>query len=82
LKIMNYKTEFEEEGFELHLDPVVIDYIIEEAKRRQTGARGLDAIISKYLEEVAFDLFGRGDKGEITLTIESGEVSHAVKRRA
>jgi ATP-dependent Clp protease ATP-binding subunit ClpX len=82
LKIMNYKTEFEEEGFELHLDPVVIDYIIEEAKRRQTGARGLDAIISKYLEEVAFDLFGRGDKGEITLTVESGEVSHAVKRRA
>ncbi len=82
LKIMNYKTEFEEEGFKLHLDPVVIDHIIEEAKRRQTGARGLDAIISKYLEEVAFDLFGRGDKGEITLTIESGEVSHAVKRRA
>jgi ATP-dependent protease Clp ATPase subunit len=79
---MNYQAEFEEEGFMLHLDPVVIDHIIEEAKRRQTGARGLDAIISKYLEDVAFDLFGRGDEGEITLTVESGEVSHSVKRRA
>ena len=82
IKVLNYKAEFEEEGFQLKLDPVIIDHIIEEAKRRQTGARGLDVIISKHLEEVAFDLFGRGEKGEITLTVESGQVSHLVKRRA
>ena len=82
LKIMNYQSEFEEEGFTLNLDPGIIDHIILEAKKRQTGARGLDVIISKHLEEVAFDLFGSGEKGVITITVESGEVTHNVKRRA
>ncbi|MEX0999108.1 MAG: AAA family ATPase [Thermodesulfobacteriota bacterium] len=82
LKIMNYQAEFEEEGFQLQLGPLIIDHMIEEAKNRQTGARGLDVIISKNLEEVAFDLFGRGETGEITLTVKSGEVTHIIKRRA
>ncbi len=82
LKIMNYQSEFEEEGFILNLDPGIIDHIILEAKKRQTGARGLDVIISKHLEEVAFDLYGSGEKGVITVTVESGEVTHNIKRRA
>ncbi len=82
IKIHHYKTEFEEEGFKLHLEPVVVDYIIDEALRRQTGARGLDVIISKQLEAVAFETFGKEDKGEIVLTVDSGKVYHTVKRRA
>ena len=82
LKIMNYEAEFEEEGFQLQLDNPIIDHMIEQAKNRQTGARGLDVIIAKNLEEVAFDLFGRGETGEITLTVKSGEVTHIIKRRA
>ena len=45
-------------------------------------ARGLDVIISKHLEDVAFDIFGKGEKGEVTLTVESDKVTHSVKRRA
>ncbi len=82
IKIQNYQREFEEEGFRLQMEPIVIDFIIEEALRRQTGARGLDVIISKYLEEVAFETFGKSDEGEIILTIDSGGVTHIVKRRA
>ena len=82
IKILNYQREFEEEGFRLTMEPVVVDFIIEEALRRQTGARGLDVIISKYLEEVAFETFGKSDEGEILLTLNSGRVSHIVKRRA
>jgi len=82
IKLENYQREFEEEGFKLHIEPKVIDFIIEEALRRQTGARGLDVIISKYLEEVAFETFGKSDEGEIILTLDTGGVSHIVKRRA
>ncbi len=86
IKILNYNKEFEEEGFRLHIDPRVIEYIIEEAVNRQTGARGLDVIISKHLEEVAFETFGSGKEGEIVLTVNSGKVNHKinnkVKRRA
>ena len=82
IKLENYQREFEEEGFKLHIEPKVVDFIIEEALRRQTGARGLDVIISKYLEEVAFETFGKSDEGEIILTLDTGGVSHIVKRRA
>lgn len=82
LKIMNYQAEFEEEGFQLHLDNLILDHMIEQAKNRQTGARGLDVIIAKNLEEVAFDLFGRGESGEVSLTVKSGEVTPIIKRRA
>ena len=64
------------------MEPIVVDFIIEEALRRQTGARGLDVIISKYLEEVAFETFGKSNEGEIILTLDSGRVAHIVKRRA
>lgn len=82
IKIRKYQREFQEEGFSLQMEPVVVDFIIEEALRRQTGARGLDVIISKYLEEVAFETFGKSDEGEIILTIDSGGVTHTVKKRA
>jgi ATP-dependent Clp protease ATP-binding subunit ClpX len=82
IKVQNYQREFEEEGFKLHIEPKVVDFIIEEALKRQTGARGLDVIISKYLEEVAFETFGKGDEGEVVLTLDTGGVSHIVKRRA
>ncbi|MGQ0792927.1 MAG: AAA family ATPase [Deltaproteobacteria bacterium] len=82
LKIQKYKREFEEEGFHLQIDQRVADFIIREALSRQTGARGLDVLVSKCLEDVAFDVFGKGDEGEITLTFSQGRVSHIVKRRA
>lgn len=82
IKILHYKKEFEEEGFQLHIDPRVIEYIIHEALNRQTGARGLDVIISKHLEQVAFETFGSREEGEIVLTVNSGKVNHIVKRRA
>ncbi|MDA2918458.1 AAA family ATPase [Desulfobacterota bacterium AH_259_B03_O07] len=82
LKVEKYIREFQEEGFRLHLEPRVADFIITEAIRRQTGARGLDVLISKHLEEVAFEIFGKGDEGEVILRVASDKVSHTIKRRA
>lgn len=82
LKVQKYKREFEEEGFKLYVDPKVVEFIIKQAFKRQTGARGLDVLVSKHLEDVAFEIFGRGDEGEVTLTLASGKVSYTVKRRA
>ena len=82
IKTRNYQREFEEEGFQLRIEPGVAEFIIDEAVRRQTGARGLDVIISRHLEEVAFENFGKGDEGEIILTMDSGKVSHILKKRA
>ncbi len=82
LKIQKYIREFDEEGFILKIDKSVLDFIIDEALNRETGARGLDVIVSKYLEDVAFEIFGRKSSGEVMLTLQSGNVTHIVKRRA
>ncbi len=82
LKIQKYKKEFLEEGFQLTIDDAAINLIINEALQRQTGARGLDVIVTKHIEDVAFEVFGTGAEGEVLLTASGGEMSHFVKRRA
>jgi len=82
IKVKRYQKEFLDEGFHLDIDEKVADFIISQTLKRQTGARGLDAIIIQYLEEVAFETFGAGSKGEINLTVDSGKVAHTIKRRA
>jgi ATP-dependent Clp protease ATP-binding subunit ClpX len=81
IKIQNYQREFEEEGFKLHIEPKV--RISLSRRRSEVRARGgLDVIISKYMEDVAFETFGKSEEGEVVLTLDTGGVSHIVKRRA
>jgi len=83
LKVVNYKKEFQLEGFELSIDSNVVDLVIDEAIKRQTGARGLDVLITKYIEDIAFESFGNRDRGEILLKADkSGKIFHQIKRRA
>jgi len=83
IKLENYKREFSHEGYELHIDSSLCDLIVDESIKRQTGARGLDVLLTKYVEEVAFELFGKGQSGQIHICAESsGRVTHNVKKRA
>jgi ATP-dependent Clp protease ATP-binding subunit ClpX len=83
LKLENYKREFAQEGFSLNIDSSLADLVVDESIKRQTGARGLDVLLTKYVEEVAFELFGKGNSGEIFLKADrSGKVSHQIKKRA
>lgn len=83
LKIENYKREFIQEGYNLYIDSSLADLVVDESIKRQTGARGLDVLLTKHVEEVAFELFGKGDSGEIFLKADgSGKVSHQIKKRA
>ncbi|MCH8028562.1 MAG: AAA family ATPase [Candidatus Dadabacteria bacterium] len=82
IKVQKYKREYIEEGFALHVDEKVSDFVIEQTIKRQTGARGLDVILAKHLESVAFEIFGTGTEGEIHLVVDSGEVSYVIKKRA
>jgi ATP-dependent Clp protease ATP-binding subunit ClpX len=83
LKVENYKREFIQEGYTLNIDSSLADLVVDESIKRQTGARGLDVLLTKHVEEVAFELFGKGDSGEIFLKADrSGKVSHQIKKRA
>jgi ATP-dependent Clp protease ATP-binding subunit ClpX len=56
--ILRMTREFRLEGFELLIEEDVLDHIVDDALRRETGARGLASTLTRHLEDVAFGAFG------------------------
>jgi len=57
--------EFEDEGFELAIAEDVLEHIVGESLRRETGARGLSSVITRCIEDAAFDSFAEARGGRI-----------------
>jgi ATP-dependent Clp protease ATP-binding subunit ClpX len=66
--------EFEEEGFELVVDEDVLNHVIAEGLRRETGARGLSSILTRHLEGAAFDVFAESSGGKIRVRLDQGAI--------
>jgi ATP-dependent Clp protease ATP-binding subunit ClpX len=66
--------EFEHEGFELRVSGPVLDHVVDEALRRETGARGLASTLTRHLEEVAFDAFGETTGGVVHVRMVDGSI--------
>jgi ATP-dependent Clp protease ATP-binding subunit ClpX len=50
--------EFKLEGFDLVIEEDVLDHVVADALRRETGARGLASTLTRHLEDAAFGVFG------------------------
>jgi ATP-dependent Clp protease ATP-binding subunit ClpX len=68
------RREFEDEGFELRVDDAVLDHLVAEGLKRETGARGLVAILTRQLEDAAFESFAEASGGRVHVEMEGGEV--------
>jgi len=66
--------EFEDEGFELAVDEDVLAHLVAEGLRRETGARGLVSILTRHLEDAAFDAFAEAPGGRVRVRLDAGEV--------
>ena len=66
--------EFEDEGFKLLVDGEVLNYIVAESVRRETGARGLAAILTRHLEDAAFEAFAERAGGEVRLHVKEEKI--------
>ncbi len=66
-----YAKIFEFENVELDFTPDALDAIAEEAIKRNTGARGLRAILEETLLETMYDVPGRDDIAKVIVTRES-----------
>ncbi len=71
--------EFEDEGFELRVDDDVLSHIIAEGLRRETGARGLSSILTRHLEDAAFNSFAESSGGTIAVSLEAGNIQVQIK---
>ena len=70
--------EFKLEGFELAIDEAVLDHIVDDALRRETGARGLASTLTRHLEDVAFDSFGVSNDtpaGNIRVSMKNDDIA-------
>jgi ATP-dependent Clp protease ATP-binding subunit ClpX len=67
--------EFEDEGFKLVVTDPALDHVVAESLRRETGARGLASILTRYLEDAAFDTFADNPGCEVRLEVENEELS-------
>jgi ATP-dependent Clp protease ATP-binding subunit ClpX len=69
------RREFEDEGFDLQVDDAVLDHLVAEGLRRETGARGLVSILTRRLEDAAFESFAEVESGgRVRVAVEDGDV--------
>lgn len=72
--IQRMLKEFEQEGQELVVEEAVLDWVVQQSIRRETGARGLASILTRIVEEAAFDLFASGEAKRIVLHLDGDTV--------
>lgn len=66
--IKQYQRMFEIDGFELEFESEAIEMIADLAVARETGARGLRAILEEILGPVMFELPGSAEQGRIVIS--------------
>jgi len=62
--------EFSDEGYELVVSDDVLGHIVRESMRRETGARGLASILTRHLEEAAFEAFAESSGGQVRIELD------------
>lgn len=73
--ISRMAREFDDEGLELVVEGEVLDHIVGEAIKRETGARGLASTLTRHLEAAAFDAFGSGGGGRVLVVMRDGAIA-------
>jgi ATP-dependent Clp protease ATP-binding subunit ClpX len=76
--LVQYTNEFLLEGKELLVSEGVLDLIVEESVRKETGARALEASLMRYLEEAAFEAFSETTAKRVTLAVREGRIVHQI----
>jgi ATP-dependent Clp protease ATP-binding subunit ClpX len=71
--VRTFVREFREEGIKLQVEKRVLDHIVDQSFKRQTGARGLTSILTQYLEDAAFQSFCNG-AATVTLRMKGKEI--------
>src|SRR5687767_6775272 len=73
--VQRMTREFKLEGFELVIEEAVLDHIVVDALRRETGARGLASTLTRHLEDVAFGAFGVEKAGQVHVVLRDDDIA-------
>lgn len=73
--VRQYQQLLHMENVELKYDDSAIKYVVEEARRRGSGARGLRAVMEKEMLDIMFDLPSRHGLHEVLMTYDPSKRS-------
>jgi ATP-dependent Clp protease ATP-binding subunit ClpX len=76
--LTQYTNEFQLEGKELVVSDQVLEKIVEDSIRKETGARALEASFMRYLEEAAFESFSEPSSHRVSLTVREEKIVHEI----
>ncbi len=76
--VAQYTNEFHLEGKELVIEDKVLERIVEESVRKETGARALEASFIRYLEEAAFESFSEPSSKRVALRLVEDHIVHDI----
>jgi ATP-dependent protease Clp ATPase subunit len=71
-------NEFLLEGKELVVSDGVLEKIVEESLKKETGARALEASFMRYLEDAAFEAFSEPAARRVNLIVHEDQIVHEV----
>jgi ATP-dependent Clp protease ATP-binding subunit ClpX len=72
--IARMTREYKLEGFTLEIHEEVLDHIVLDALKRETGARGLASTLTRELEDVAFGAFGVENGGIVDVILRDKQI--------
>jgi ATP-dependent Clp protease ATP-binding subunit ClpX len=76
--LSQYINEFLLEGKELLVSDQVLEKIVDDSIRKETGARALEASFMRYLEEAAFESFSEPSSRRVSLNVREDEIVHEI----
>jgi ATP-dependent Clp protease ATP-binding subunit ClpX len=76
--LAQYMNEFQLEGKELVVSEAVLDRVVGESLRKETGARALEASLVRYLEAAAFEAFSEPSSRRVQLSVREDRIVHDI----
>lgn len=72
--IGQYRNEFLFEEMELEVDDAVVQLMVRQALRKESGARGLESVFARHLEDAAFEAYSEEGVKRVRLRLRGEEV--------
>lgn len=73
--LSSYQREFSLAKVDLIVDKSILEHVVKQALKRETGARGLRATLAFLLEDAAFEIYSQPEIRKVEVTFTDGQVS-------
>ncbi len=78
--LSGWKEEMKDHEIDMVVDDSLVDHIVAAALERETGARSVEAVFSRLLEDAAFDAYSSSRARRLILSMDQGRPGYRIER--